>query len=303
VSVPSLNGRKQPVKRKQADSLTTILHLNHGQIVGGVLVGQTLISAAGVRGTISQVEKFNTAANTFFGKYGYLPGDIPAGPAAQFGFVARGTSPGEGDGNGILEGISGGITNSHGACEGEMITFWVDLSAAHLIQNSFTLGSPASPAPPTTWSTTPNLSAYFPAAKIGGSNVFFASNGESDGLSVIGTRNYFGLAAVADLGVTTTCELNQMPGLTVQQAYAMDSKVDDGFPGTGNVFVESEIVNSTPIYSGGAPGGGAIAGSPATCFDNNNISITNGGIMRYSVSQNGGAGVNCTLNFRMQAGD
>jgi prepilin-type N-terminal cleavage/methylation domain-containing protein len=31
-----------------------------GLIVGGVLVGQDLVKAAGVRATISQIEKFNT---------------------------------------------------------------------------------------------------------------------------------------------------------------------------------------------------------------------------------------------------
>ena len=40
-----------------------------GLIVGGVLVGQDLIRAAYVRAQVSQIEKFNTALNTFYGKY------------------------------------------------------------------------------------------------------------------------------------------------------------------------------------------------------------------------------------------
>ena len=60
-----------------------------GLIVGGILVGQSLIKAAEVRSEVTQMEKFQTAVNTFRDKYGYLPGDIPVGPAAQFGF--RGT--------------------------------------------------------------------------------------------------------------------------------------------------------------------------------------------------------------------
>ena len=73
-----------------------------GLIVGGVLVGQDLIRAATVRAQISQIEKFNTAANTFFGKYGYLPGDIKDPEASNFGFAPRGPMPGEGDGNGLI---------------------------------------------------------------------------------------------------------------------------------------------------------------------------------------------------------
>src|ERR1700746_416796 len=71
-----------------------------GLIVGGVLVGQDLIRAAEVRATISQIEKYNTAVNTFRGKYNALPGDLNAAAATAFGFSGRGIPPGAGDGNG-----------------------------------------------------------------------------------------------------------------------------------------------------------------------------------------------------------
>src|ERR1017187_10122680 len=71
-----------------------------GLIIGGVLVGRDLISAAEVRAQISQIEKYQTAVNTFRDKYGYLPGDIPEPTASQYGFAARATDQGEGDGNG-----------------------------------------------------------------------------------------------------------------------------------------------------------------------------------------------------------
>ncbi len=78
-----------------------------GLIVGGVLVGQDLIRAAGVRSTISQIEKYQTAVNTFRGKYGYLPGDIPPSATQQFGFTVDAGRSGiaaEGDGNGVISG-------------------------------------------------------------------------------------------------------------------------------------------------------------------------------------------------------
>jgi hypothetical protein len=71
-----------------------------GLLVGGILVGQDLIRAAEARAQITQIEKYNSAVNTFRGKYGYLPGDINAATATQFGFVPRGYIDGEGDGNG-----------------------------------------------------------------------------------------------------------------------------------------------------------------------------------------------------------
>jgi prepilin-type N-terminal cleavage/methylation domain-containing protein len=49
-----------------------------GLVVGGVLVGRDLICAAELRAQISQIEKYNTAVNTFYGKYGGLPGPLAA---------------------------------------------------------------------------------------------------------------------------------------------------------------------------------------------------------------------------------
>ncbi len=109
-----------------------------GLIVGGVLVGQDLIRAAAVRATVTQIEKYNTAANTFRGKYGYLPGDIKDPEASSFGFQPRGTiTVGQGDGNGVLYGYNSAQGN--GAIEdgGETLLFWRDLSDAHLIDGSF----------------------------------------------------------------------------------------------------------------------------------------------------------------------
>ena len=78
-----------------------------GLITGGILVGADLIRSAGERGQIAQIQKYQSAVNTFKTKYnGQLPGDIDARDAAAFGFAARGSNPGQGDGNGIIEGYS-----------------------------------------------------------------------------------------------------------------------------------------------------------------------------------------------------
>src|ERR1700744_2868548 len=81
-----------------------------GLIVGGILVGQDLIRAAETRAQISQIEKYNSAVNTFRGKFGALPGDMALSVANQFGF-ATGSScdgtTGKRDGNGLLDGWNG----------------------------------------------------------------------------------------------------------------------------------------------------------------------------------------------------
>src|ERR1700712_2007792 len=80
-----------------------------GLVVGGVLVGQDLIKAAGVRATISQIEKSNTAVNTFRSKYDGLPGDLATASAIRFGLYYPTTPSGvyNGNGDGIIDGNYG----------------------------------------------------------------------------------------------------------------------------------------------------------------------------------------------------
>ena len=91
------------------------------------------------------------------------------------------------------------------------------------------------------------------------------------------------------------------PGLTVQQAYSIDKKLDDGLPITGNVV--AAYLNSNNFMWGTTglgnvpPPTGATAGSPTSCFDNGN---SGGAQQQYSLSQNNGVGVNCPLSFRLQ---
>jgi prepilin-type N-terminal cleavage/methylation domain-containing protein len=280
-----------------------------GLIVGGILVGQSLISAAGVRAQVTQIEKYNTAANTFREKYGYLPGDIPPAQVTQFGFTVvptRAGTQGRGDGNGVIEGY-----NYQGAeifdisTSGETAFFWEDLSAnSHLIEGTFSAAVDAEEST--------NTALLIPQAKLGNGNFVYvyAANG----------TNYFGLSNVANtIGAAGVISATgNSPGLTVLQAYAIDTKVDDGFPQTGNVKANYQNWNLFASYVNGAvwaAGGGAAgvsgtaatAGSSTTCYDNSNTSAgtpgVSGATQHYSIEMNNGANNNCALSFKMQAGD
>jgi len=280
-----------------------------GLIVGGVLVGQSLIGAAGVRATISQIEKYNTAANTFRDKYGALPGDIPDPAASSFGFQARGQYRGEGDGNGVLESnyqnsaYSGTTSYGVGAAMGETVVFWVDLSTAHLIDGGFTS------ATPTTWhgtnltaSTTPTIGQFLPQAKLGSGNYIYVWSG---GYSVNANGNgvnYFGLSAITTIGNGVGMLSN--PGLSVAQAYQIDTKIDDGLPQTGRVtalYANGYSTYNTGLLAWSGPSDtSATPGSSSTCYDNGGNAGTT---QQYSVEMNNGSNVNCGISFRMQAGD
>jgi prepilin-type N-terminal cleavage/methylation domain-containing protein len=276
-----------------------------GLIVGGVLVGQDLIRAAGVRATITQIEKFNSAANAFREKYGYLPGDIKDPDASNFGFAARGVYTGEGDGNGILEGVScnTGVScdGGHAQSAGENPMFWVDLTKAGLIDGNFSAASPTTgPGFSVTASTNPSLSAFFPLSKLGNGNYFYTwSGGFSFGGAGVGT-NFFGMSAAYQL----QGDIYSTPGITPAIASQMDQKIDDGLPQHGNVIAEYETVGGIFWAAGGgangASGTAATPGSTTTCYDNGN---TAGATQHSSVEISNGSNITCALSFKMQAGD
>lgn len=118
-----------------------------GLIVGGILTGRDLVSAAAMRSQIAQIERYHQASTTFREKYGYLPGDVAAVEAQRFGFAARGPYAGQGDGNGIIEGINNNAANQNYGVRlnaGETALFWRDLSSSPVRWPS----SPSCPAMP-----------------------------------------------------------------------------------------------------------------------------------------------------------
>ena len=262
-----------------------------GLITGGVLVGRDLISAATVRSQISQIEKYNAAVNTFRGKYGYLPGDMPDPYASQYGFVARGLYAGEGDGNGVIEGV---FTNAAGNNYGFIITagetsvFWMDLAAANLIGGG-SFNSSITGGPGAVLCTPGTCGIYFPSAKINSTNVAVMSTNN---------RNYFVLNWALVVGGNGN-KLN--PALTTSQAYSVDQKIDDGLPQTGNVLAMRDPEGfwaAGPDYHGaGDPPGSQTPGTANTCYDNNNVLAA---VEQYSVGQNNGGGINCSLSIRFQ---
>jgi prepilin-type N-terminal cleavage/methylation domain-containing protein len=281
-----------------------------GLIVGGVLVGQSLINAAAVRAQITQIEKYNTAANTFYGKYGYLPGNITSAAATTFGFSNRACfGPSVGTGNGILlAGYPTFYNYGYGQGCGEVMLFWTDLSKAGLIDSGFSQAANSCGCVGSnnvTASSSPSLSAFYPGAKIGNGNFIYVWSGGVNAATGSDGNNYFtieqGITIVNQFTINSTA-----PGITVSQAYSMDTKMDDGLPQSGRVLAmginggngQPAWLGGTTTYKYGGPNPGtAASGSSTTCYDNGgNASIA----MQYSLSQNGGAGVNCALSFKFQ---
>ena len=227
-----------------------------GLIAGSVLVGRDLIEAAKIRQQITQIERFKTAVQTFRTKYNGLPGDIDQADAAAFGFTPRAGTIGHGNGDGILEYCDGTVSaNANLGCE--YVLFWRDLSDANLIEGTFTTATDA----PVTVTAGQANNLYVPDAKVGvrtSVTVFsipaavnvIADGGIHGGIVSCGVGSVcYAIAGIFNVtngpykvGWDATGQIEG--GLTPLEAFAIDSKIDDGLPTSGSVY------GASFLYSG-----------------------------------------------------
>ena len=285
-----------------------------GLILGGIFVSRGLINSSTISAQISQINKFNSAVQVFRSKYKGLPGDLPDPYATHYGFQSRGINPGEGDGNGVIEGNCADIADANNGMQqgcGELAVFWQDLSSAGLIDLGVKTGTgypliSSNTYPNTTLLSTPHVSGWIPAAKLGNDQYIYVTS--------FAHTNYFVIQRVFQLG--WNAESTGVPGaganaMTVQQAYTIDSKIDDGLPQSGNVIACASDYDVNPNYQAWAAGSGqegagtaASACTPTTartpyqaynCYDNNNM----GGTELYSTAKNANT-PNCALSFKFR---
>lgn len=218
-----------------------------GLLAGGIFVGRDLIQAAEIRATVSQLNQFNTAVHTFELKFNALPGDILPSNAAAFGFTVS---------------QCGVCTFNDGLIDyGKPYLFWQHLSQAQLIpglsglaSNGVTLDLNGLPTGQILLAS--DVQQFLPPAKLGRSIIFNAG-----GPSVTWPAgNDFQLIGFQSLGTA-----NDFPAsiqLTSGEAYAIDSKMDDGMPNTGAVqgfgIGGAMYWNSTSIAGNCTYGGSAV---------------------------------------------
>jgi prepilin-type N-terminal cleavage/methylation domain-containing protein len=218
---------KQPHKEQGFTLLElSIVLVIIGLIVGGVLVGQDLIKAAEVRATVGQYEKYNTAINTFRTKYDGIPGDLSVSKVAAFGLTAvagaTGGSEGLGDANGVITDTAGGSTGI-----GEPLLFWQQMTAAGLVDGSFSVDVTTGGA--TTGTITgADMGTWVPPARIGRGNYWVVG-------SSLGTNYYLLSAFDATSALTAAGAYTFNPTMTPVESYNIDVKVDDGLPNAGMV--------------------------------------------------------------------
>ncbi|MCH2547796.1 MAG: prepilin-type N-terminal cleavage/methylation domain-containing protein [Alphaproteobacteria bacterium] len=272
-----------------------------GLIIGGVLVGQDLIKAAEIRATVAQIEGYNSAVNTFRGKYTGVPGDIRN--INKFFDTATWTGMQNGDGDRSLEqcaAISDGLCDNTGFAaitgiatdthSGEALQFWHHLSAAELVPgyyNGCAKGGTGNGSVPTAESGI--LDQAFPRSKLDRNGI---------GVFADGGSNYFQIGAAEGSAGGALYKSN--PSLTPQEAFDLDGKVDDGRPGTGSVIIRGSQAND-PInavladsdLAGDGTACGILAGGVAATNPPTTAEIRSA---EYNLLNEN---VTCTLRFKM----
>lgn len=213
-----------------------------GLLVGGVLAGQSLIRAAELRAVTSEYSRYVAAVQTFRDKYFALPGDMPNASAfwgpqdggdgtgvdcGQVAAVGRATCNGNGDS--VLDGQ---IFSGPGLGTFETFRFWHHLANAELIEGSFS-GVPA------------NVAFRFSAAP--GVNVPLSKESNScwslQHLTV--DTASIGKAGLSFYhGAVLTNEGCRAATMTTEEAWNIDTKLDDGLPMTGRVIAQGVHISA-----------------------------------------------------------
>jgi len=239
-----------------------------GLIVGGILVGQDLIKGAEIRATVAQVEKYNSAVNTFRTKFNAMPGDIPQAAAATFGLfqLTNAVPLGQGDGNGLIEGGASGST----LAQGETLAFWRHLSDANLVDGQ--LGSTGNSlivaGTGVVTGAVTTVAQSLPPSKTTPTEYFVV-------FSAAGL-NYYELMPIAGVAAAGTYSYGTT-GLTPIQSYNMDIKLDDGMPGTGIVIARGiAAVNAAPTANSASAASTCTIGTGVASDTYNRVATTGG---------------------------
>lgn len=210
-----------------------------GLLTGGILAGQSLVRAAELRSIISDVEKFKAAVYTFRTKYNAVPGDMVDAQAIWGAEVCNTataqttTATCNGNGNNALENFtpSGTIGN-------ERFLFWKHLANAGLIAGNYIGIADGT----TDYSAITNNA---PSGKMSRSLWHAAYRGTSSvGNDINGALFYGVYNNVLQYGGYYVDADPLYPIISPSEAFATDSKFDDGKPGTGNMVIRIGTFNN-----------------------------------------------------------
>jgi prepilin-type N-terminal cleavage/methylation domain-containing protein len=200
--------QKQPNKKASQKGFTlvelSIVLVIIGLIVGGVLAGQSLITAAKIRAQMTQLDQFDAGFNAFRAKYDCLPGDCTVAQTPTFSQTTARTASTTGTGSvgdGNIDYVAAVATSD------ESLVAWNQLGVVGVIAGTYT---------PVAAAALPGTA--LPAGKSAGYVM----------LGGVGGTTFYNLAGY-------NASANSTPVIPAGTAAAVDKKRDDGISNTGSV--------------------------------------------------------------------
>lgn len=205
-----------------------------GLLVGGVLVGRDLVHASDLRAVISEAEQYKTALNTFRGKYGAYPGDMSNAsdywglqdpvPAVCRTTASTGMETCDGNRDGFVNNSTGSVEHFRG---------WQQMANAQLISGKYDGIAHGS----NFWAATVD---NVPASRY--SLGYWYLNNWTNKTPAQITANAFRVHydTFFSLGAILANQDPISPLFTPKDAWDIDSKLDDGMPGSGKVLIRAE---------------------------------------------------------------
>jgi hypothetical protein len=206
-----------------------------GLLAGSAFMAKELVTLYRIHAQVSQIATFDEAVENFQTKYGGLPGDLLSISAERQGLPAGNGTPGHSDGDGNISPCNLGW-QWHLGCETAL--FWSHLSISGMISENFSADSRfVDSRLPYVGSMDP----YLPKLALT-DDVYIAvwnSNpSQPSPKPQIPYGNYYELSGIK--GVLDEKMVDDSRALTPLQSYAIDKKIDDGFPLSGRVVANGE---------------------------------------------------------------
>jgi prepilin-type N-terminal cleavage/methylation domain-containing protein len=218
-----------------------------GLITGGIIEGKSLIRAGEVRAASSELIRYDTAVNSFYEKYNALPGDMKnattywgaqnanAAQCAALTVAATGKATCNGNGDGMI--------HFYLSTWYERYRAWQHLANAGMIEGRFS-GVGGTPIGNSVSIAGTNV----PESRVANGSYYIGWWGTQSAAPQYWNGEYGNVVA---LGKQVVGSYNEGPLLTPTDAQSIDTKLDDGKPGTGLLVTLAPLLNPN-CSTGGA---------------------------------------------------
>jgi prepilin-type N-terminal cleavage/methylation domain-containing protein len=233
-----------PPRTEQGFSLVelSIVLVILGLLTGGILTGKSLIRASELRALTTQMEQYRTAIYTFYDEYRAVPGDMrnatdfwgtdPDGCPTHANWETGKTETCNGNGNGVVDTIPEGF---HA---------WQHLAGAGLIEGSYSgVTGPHDAGSCNNQDYEPGYNSPRGRADNVGIALMSPSGGyvASGAVAYLYEGNYTNTLLIG--AATVACE-PIAKAFSPKETWLIDSKLDDGRPGTGTIVTRTNSAAS-----------------------------------------------------------